>query len=451
MTHPSHAAARHVPALATRGVLPFSAVDEIGCYFDRPGEPNNVHAEVHLPGRLDPARLREAVLGALASRPRACVRRVPPRTGDRRFRWELAGAPDVDLLSFGRWDDDAALAREREEFLALAPSLDLAPPLRIRLTSGPELDVLILNAHHSAMDGVSCLEMVRSIARCYSGDGEPGDDRPAPAAVPEPGQAKAVRPARPWTPHLPVRPARIAPRTATPGPGYGYRLAQLARPSQQARDRLDPDATVNDILIATLGVTVGRWNAACGRPAGTVQVTMPINIRDPGFAPGQIGNMTRLAAIAIDPEDRTAPGRLIRRVVAQTRAAKERPGSPIGLMGPVMAPGWLPVAAKQRIATPLRRLLTSYTDTAKLSNWGTFREPPRFGPAGAARAVWTSGPGPMPRGLSVTIVTVGDRPHLTLRYRHALFDAAGAAAFIDTYLGAYDDVLSGRAWKPDAR
>lgn len=417
--------------------FPFSPADEIGAYFDLPEEPNNLHAEVHLYGRLDEARLREAVLGALAARPRACVRRVAARPMDRRFQWEVV-APDLDPLTAGHWDNAHELSRERTDFLAVAPCLDLAPPVRVRLSRGPESDVLLLNAHHSAMDGVSCLQLIKAIAWRY-GVGHELEEDPVPAPPPTPYDTPPGKNASP----LLVRPARIAPRTKTSSPGYGYRLACLARPSRQARDRLDPDATVNDILVATFGLAIARWNAACGRPTGTVQVTMPVNTR--GQGPGEFGNRSRLAAIAISPYDRADPHRLITGVAAQTRAAKRHSGSPIGMMGSVLAPGWLPIAAKQRLAGPLRRLCTPFIDTAKLSNWGVFAEPPRFGPAGPARAVWTSGPGPMPRGLSLTILTVADRLHLVLRYRRALLDAGAADAFVDTYLGAYDDLLSGGA------
>jgi hypothetical protein len=110
-------------------------------------------------------------------------------------------------------------------------------------------------------------------------------------------------------------------------------------------------------------------------------------------------------------------------------------------MGPVMAPGWLPVGVKRRMAGPLCRLLTPFTDTAKLSNWGHFRTPLSFGDAGTAHGIWVSGPAPMPRGLSVTIVTVGERLHLTFRYRNALLDGAAAEAFADMYLGAYSTLV----------
>src|SRR5207249_4746019 len=106
---------------AAAGTL--SAVEEISCHFDRPGEPNNLHLEVHLTGRLEVPRLGDALATTLAAHPRARVRRVPPRHTDRRYHWEIVAEPDVDPLSVAAFQTPADLAFHRERFLATAPSL----------------------------------------------------------------------------------------------------------------------------------------------------------------------------------------------------------------------------------------------------------------------------------------------------------------------------------------
>ena len=116
---------------------PFGIVDELSCYYDGPGEPNNVHLEAWLPGHLDHRALREAVAATLGAQPRARARRAPGRPWRRRYTWEYPLRPDADPVSHTTWTDDADLARKRASFLATAPALDTSPPLRLLLAAGP--------------------------------------------------------------------------------------------------------------------------------------------------------------------------------------------------------------------------------------------------------------------------------------------------------------------------
>jgi NRPS condensation-like uncharacterized protein len=69
-------------------------------------------------------------------------------------------------------------------------------------------------------------------------------------------------------------------------------------------------------------------------------------------------------------------------------------------------------------------------DTAVLSNLGRIESVPNLGDAGQVREVWFSPPGRMPLGASLGAATLDRRLFITLRYRHALFDAAAAAEFL---------------------
>jgi NRPS condensation-like uncharacterized protein len=78
-------------------------------------------------------------------------------------------------------------------------------------------------------------------------------------------------------------------------------------------------------------------------------------------------------------------------------------------------------------------------DTAMLSNLGPLAEPPSFGDGvGRTVDVWFSPPARMPLGLTVGAVTVGDRLHLSFRYRHRLFDTKAARSFAGLYLAELD-------------
>src|SRR6476469_975409 len=146
-------------------LLPFTPVDELGCHVDSAAEPNGIHLEVRVDGHLDAARLRAAVLASLAAHPLARALRVRWRGWHRRFTWAIADAPAVAPLDEVRWRTEDDLAGHRASLLAAAPPLDLGPPLRFRHAVGPDQDMLFLNVHHAAMDGMSCLRLLRSVAR----------------------------------------------------------------------------------------------------------------------------------------------------------------------------------------------------------------------------------------------------------------------------------------------
>src|SRR5262245_8387859 len=177
----TRAATRHALGdVPVSGLRPFGVVDELNCYFDAPAEPNNVHVEIWLPGHLDPGRLRDAVTAALAAEPRAGVRRARGGWWRSGFSWELQGPEAVDPVATAAWETESDLDKSRERFMAAAPPLDRSPPFRLLLARGPGRDSLILNAHHAAFDGRSCLRLLDLIAGRYDATGLPA----APAGEP---------------------------------------------------------------------------------------------------------------------------------------------------------------------------------------------------------------------------------------------------------------------------
>jgi NRPS condensation-like uncharacterized protein len=403
------------------GVTPFSTVDELGCYFDSPAEPNNIHFELHLSGHLDPARLRTAVLDTLAAYPAARARRGRWHAWDRRLHWEIAERPDVPPVEVVHWRDTDELAGQRERLLAAAPPLDLAPPLRVRHAVGTDWDALLVNVHHAAMDGLSGLRLLRSIARRYTGGPDPVDARPVGVRAAAHGHARSLRPA-----------VRIAPDGGRPAPGCGFHLLSLP-----IDDVHSGRTTVNDVLVAALVVAVGEWNRAHGAGAGSVRVTMPVDARVHGQ---QVGNLSRLTVIAGEPG--LGAARLLADVARQTAAAKMSVGPQVDPLTGLLAAPWLPVAVKARLPALALRLAGGVSDTTLLSNLGRVGDPPDFGAATTATGLWMSSPVRMPRGVSVGTVTVRDRLHVCFRYRKALFDRSAAARFADTFVAAlhsFDD------------
>ncbi|MFR0352402.1 hypothetical protein [Streptomyces sediminimaris] len=122
------------PALPS-GRIPFPVVDEVARHCLQEEEPETVHIEVHLPGRLDRERLRAAFAEALRRHPRILMREAAGHWYRRRYEWELTSEPDVEVVSFpaaGR----CALRDARTRALTAAPPLSLSPPIRLEVVEG---------------------------------------------------------------------------------------------------------------------------------------------------------------------------------------------------------------------------------------------------------------------------------------------------------------------------
>jgi arabinofuranan 3-O-arabinosyltransferase len=466
------------PLSGSLPAVPFGIVDELSCYFDSAAEPNNVHLEVSLPGRLGADELRMAVRRVLAAQPKARARRVPGGWWRRQYAWEFPPpSGHVDAVEVAIWRGTKELDSVRGRFLAAAPPLDHSPPFRLLLARGPEQDSLILNAHHAAFDGHSCLLLLRQIAAEYSGlatgtdpgmgSGPPkaGPAEPEQARLPEPeqagppehepatapaDQAASVVEAEPAGEGMPLaaspagRAARIASHhgngATRRAPGYGFRLLRWPDVPTASRDGSGPHITVNDLLLVALIKTIRWWNATArhrlrkmnaGRP---VRISMPADARPPGHG-DELGNLSRLSTVTVPSRDGTDDD-LLAAVAIQTQTAKRQLGPQVGRGLTAVAKAPLPTVVKRLLLRLAVRLLGRVlSDTSLISNLGNVGDPPEFGQLSPSQ-MWFSTSAHMPRGLSVGAVTVGGRLHLCFRYRHALLTDAAASQFAAGYAAA---------------
>ena len=118
--------------------VPFTVIDEAVHLLDTPAEPWSIQFELGVDGRLDEDRLRAAVHDALSRHPMALARLLPARRTDRTWQWEITSGPDVDPVRVAAWQDDDSLGALRAEFYSVSIPLVESPPLRLRLTRGPE-------------------------------------------------------------------------------------------------------------------------------------------------------------------------------------------------------------------------------------------------------------------------------------------------------------------------
>jgi NRPS condensation-like uncharacterized protein len=426
-----------------------NVLDELYLHLDRVEEPWSVHLEIRVEGRVDVGRLEAAVRRAADRHPIARARLAVSRATDVRYHWEIAdelGEVDLEEIEALGPDD---LSQARERILSRTPSLEQPGPFSVLLVHDHGGDVIVLNLHHAAGDGMSALRLMDSIARAYGG----GDD-PLPAVDPLAVRDVAAmsgagsirerltrgRAALDYLARGVSTPSRIAAQGESARPGYGFELLEFnPEEVQQLQALRSGGATVNDLLLGGLALTVRRWNEHRQVPyAEAVYLMMPINLRPPEWRYEIVGNFASYVSVRVGAGDLRTLEAAISAAAAGTRGIKD--GGVAGLIVDLFtAPTLLPTALKRRMQDLIPLTGNLVVDTAVLSNLGRIADVPRLGDAGAVREVWFSPPGRMPLRASLGAVTLNGRLFLTLRYRHALFDAAAAAQF----LGKFKQLLLG--------
>jgi len=405
--------------------VPFPVVDEVARHCLQEEEPETVHIEVHLPGRLDPARLKTAFAEALHRHPRILMREAAGPWYRRRYEWELTADPDVEVVSFPPPDRDA-LKHARDRALDDAPPLTASPPIRLEVVDEDDRSdgtVLFLTINHTALDGPACLRILATAAELYGGK----NNSPAapPVRTPDAPQALVDTPST-WAP-----PARVAHGTPEPSPGNGMLVTELTVPQ---RPKGSP-YTVNDQLMASTALMIAHWNREHGARPRPLRITMPVDDRPRG-TDMPIGNGTRLVEVPFSPEelDPARMAELLRRTADRTRALKSLPRPQLGHGAALLTAPVVPVAWRAALTRGLRRAAGPWTSTVLLSNIGRIPYSLDFGDsAGRAHAVWFSAPARMPRGLTVTTASTAGRLHLALRWSRTLLSHGDGAHLRDLF------------------
>src|SRR5262249_13347272 len=157
----------------------------------------------------------------------------------------------------------------------------------------------------------------RSVARAYAGRPDPTPDVDPVAArdlEAQFGAKVAGRTSdtgrRDATPG-PASP--IAPEGADGRPGYGF--VHVTLPAELVRRldlrRLPVGATINDILPASPPRAVADWTAGRGRPAESIAVLMPVNLRPPEWRHEVVGNLTLGGTVVSTTGQRTTDESLL--------------------------------------------------------------------------------------------------------------------------------------------
>lgn len=395
----------------------------------------SVHFEVRVEGRFDLERLQSALGQAAGKHPLARARVVASRVLETRRYVEIDDEPDFLGIEVVDCEDEADLTRARCRLLSRAPGLDSSPPFLAMLARDPAGDVLLLNLHHVVFDGVSAMRFMTSVARAYAGE----DD---PAGGPPLEEARDLRrmvgrsPQQLLTRGVSVLEDAIAGRESstrvaadggeTGGAQFGVAMVRVCADELAPALAARPEAaTVNDLLLGALALTVRRWNDDHGSsPGGRVSIIMPVNLRPREWSGEVVSNFASYVTVGCGagvPDELAAATRAIRE---RTEKVKRRgaAGWTVDLLEPGNA---LPVQLKQRMQHLLPMVSGRFVQTTALSNLGRVVLP-AFGDAGAATEVWFTPPAAAPMDVAVGAASSNGDLFVGLRHvRATIGDDAG--------------------------
>jgi NRPS condensation-like uncharacterized protein len=297
----------------------------------------------------------------------------------------------------------------------------------------------MLNLHHGAGDGMSSYRLMTSIIRNYAG-------QPDPVPAFDPVKARNVRAlvgsrrlkermirARSLFGHLSIsslNPARVATERGHEESGYGFHVLKIGREESTRIMAARPEgATVNDLLLGALAVTIRRWNDARNKRTQRISITMPFNVRPPEWQYEVIGNFASYVTAHLKRGEQTDLMMATKAALRRTSTIKKNRTQ--GVLVDLLAMGTLlPAGIKAGLISKRPLVGDRAVDTAMLSNLGRLANPEVLGGnAVDVTELWFSPPCTMPMGIGVGAVTVDGEMFLTLRYRHPQFDAPAAQEF----------------------
>jgi amino acid adenylation domain-containing protein len=360
-----------------------------------------VPSVLRVTGAVDTDRLAAALQRVIDRQPGLRARfALDARGRELRYRTDLPG-PTVAVCDKPVGERVEELCRRRFELAA-------QPPIRAEVIRTPDGAVVVLCAHHIAVDGEAAQVLFDELGTVYRG-GEPGPVTAPPApAPPDPDKLKEVLDTLAGAPTDVVLPYD-RPRTDTqltaagscPVPTAGVRadlLADLAR-----AEGVTPFMVTAALLATVLGRRTGQrdflfaspWS---GRDADTSRaVTALVNT----------------IAVRVDTTGALTWRELLRRVRRACLAAFRTGDVPFDEVVAALQPG------RDLSRPPLTPVQISPADAAP--------PPPDLGPG--LRTEWLPHPHDRTKyELSVEVATADARPELDLVYSRALFDPATVEA-----------------------
>ncbi|MFL5911890.1 MAG: acyltransferase domain-containing protein, partial [Gaiellaceae bacterium] len=434
------------PAVRSPARLELDIIDELMLALTNDRAPASIHCEMRVEGRIDAHRLEDAIREAARAHPVTRGRLAPARPLlDTRYRWDVSDELSDVPLEVAECEDEAQLDLARERLLSDTPALDRST-FTMLLAHAPEGDTIVLNVHHAAGDGVAAFRFMTSIARAYAGEPDtvPDVDHATARDVHSligrslRSRAKRLRGLPDSLRRFVKPPARLALPGAGERTGYGFDLFTLT-PDEVERmlDRAPRGATLNDVMLGALAVTVRRWNERHGKKTGDVHVMYPVNVRPPGWSFDVFGNFAPWTAVRVTPKEQADVGSAAEAATWRTRKIREN-GIAGLFMDVIELPHYLPVGIARHGPKLFAPRLA--VDTTLLSNIGQVSNlPARLGDAGAVKTFWGTPPGYPRMETSFSAAVFRSQLFVGLRYSRSGFDRETAhelaLLYRDTLLG----------------
>lgn len=421
----------------------FNHLESTFLNMDRRPDTWSVQVEVRVSGRIEEDRLRDSIRYATEKHPIARARIQPYGEGAVRYFWDIP--EQIDHLPLTVYDarTDKDVAAHRSRLQSIQVPLSLSPGFMIYLVHHPKGDWLMINVNHTMGDGLSTFRIIQSIVRHYAGEPDPVPDldplsvRDLKKLAGSKTLTQRIERIRLLLDHLDKArnpPTRIKGRGVEVKhpdtlPGYGFELLAFSpKETKQFMARRVKPATVNDMLLAGLALTIKQWNAQHGARNGRTSIMMPVNLRPEDWWFEVVTNFSSYVSVSLPASAQTDFAATTRVVCDQTTQFKEAGAAGV-LIDLLELPKLFPAVLKARLKELFPLFAGSLMETTILSNLGRLATSPSMGDAGRITDLYFTPPAPMPAGVSVGAASMEDRMFLTVRYRLAHFDAAAAKEF----------------------
>lgn len=222
----------------------------------------------------------------------------------------------------------------------------------------------------------------------------------------------------------------MAPRPRRPNSSATSRSRSGQTSSPSCAPPAPAGATVNDALLAALGLTIRRWNLDHRVTQGdVVSAMMPVNLRPAEWSSEVLSNFASYLALPLTRDSTDDLHTVTAQVRDRTRQLKE-----LGVAGWIVdlleLGSRLPVQLKSRLQYLLPLVSGKTLETAVLSNLGRMTLP-SFGDAGAVTETWFTPPCFEPLSLAIGAGSVGNTLFLTGRYLRTTLDDDAARRFAE--------------------